>query len=141
MNSSRHHYISVNRQNIRGLHKKLYNSLRSSNILGPIWNYISENNSEYKWRPLNRLLPRKKIVLEQKQWTNGGTTKRMGNLSLVFGNADSQWEQIFESWHYCFTKTMQKILPKNSDIYYFSDIFKPLVRRKWQKRELIKEPS
>ncbi len=30
-------------------------SLLSSNILGPIWNYISENKSEQEWRPSNRL--------------------------------------------------------------------------------------
>jgi hypothetical protein len=30
------------------------------------------------------------------QWTTGGSTKRMGNLSSAFEKADSQWKQIFK---------------------------------------------
>jgi hypothetical protein len=35
-----------------------------------------ENNSEQKRQLLNRLLPRKKIIMELEQRNNGGTTKR-----------------------------------------------------------------
>jgi len=34
--------------------------------------------------------------LELEQWTTGGSTKRMGNLSSAFEKADSQWEQIIQ---------------------------------------------
>jgi hypothetical protein len=30
------------------------------------------------------------------QWTTGGSTKRMGNLSSAFEKADRHWEQIFK---------------------------------------------
>jgi hypothetical protein len=43
-----------------------------SAVLELYGNYISENYSEQKCRPSKRLLPRKKIILEIKQWTNGG---------------------------------------------------------------------
>ncbi len=61
---------------------------------------IWENNSEQKWRPSNRLLPREKIILELEQRTNGVTTKRMENLSLAFEKPTANGNTyIFESRH------------------------------------------
>ncbi len=53
-------------KHIRRPHIKLFTYLRPSNVLCPIWNY-SENNSEQKWRPSNRFLPRKKTMPELQQ--------------------------------------------------------------------------
>jgi hypothetical protein len=77
-------YFGEQAQYLRASQKNVHFSA----VLEYIMTYL-ENNSEYKRRPLNRLLPRKKIIVELKQWTNGGTTKRMGNLSSAFGKANS----------------------------------------------------
>ncbi len=72
-------------------------------------------------------ITRKKIILELEQWTNGGTTKRMGtSVQPAFEKADRQWKHIFESRHNR-TKTIfedhEKIPQKtlkyiNSPIYF-----------------------
>ncbi len=42
-------------KHIRGPPKKFYTSLRSSNMLWQIWNYIWDNNIELNWQPSNWL--------------------------------------------------------------------------------------
>jgi hypothetical protein len=78
-------------------------------------------------QPSNSLLAILKNILELKQWTIGGFTKRMGNLNSAFKKADSQWEQIFicrlESWQrtpiniislVCFTLTAWEMVMTTS---------------------------